>query len=174
MGLSLGLAFTEVRPYGLLLGYMIGQFLTITFQWFAYIKKEKVQPRSKLWEVCKEYSRYPKFLIPSTLAGTVAGEAPVLLLTRFFDTSVAGLFSFVNRVTVSPMSIIGNSIGEVYRIRAAEQFQSKGECLIIFKRHLILLFLLGFIPWLILFTSGPLLFSIVFVFLLVPIPVVDD
>jgi O-antigen/teichoic acid export membrane protein len=161
-GLSLGLAFTDVRPHGLLLGYMIGQFSTITYQWFAHIKKENSRPRSQLWQVCKDYSRYPKFLIPSTLAGTIAGESPVLLLTRFFDASVAGLFSFVNRVTVSPMSIIGNSIGEVYRVRAAEHYQSKGECLEIFKRHLIILFLMGFIPWLILFSSGPILFSIVF------------
>jgi O-antigen/teichoic acid export membrane protein len=110
----------------------------------------------------REYFRYPKFLIPSTLAGTVASESPIVLFTRLFDTTVSGLFSFVNRVTVSPMTIIGNSIGEVYRVRAAENFQKKGECRQIFLHHVKLLAIVGVIPWLILFYWGPTLFTFVF------------
>jgi O-antigen/teichoic acid export membrane protein len=161
-GLSLGIAFTDFKVYGLLLGYMIGQLLTVTYQWIRYVQKEYMKPCSKFWWVTKKYSRYPKYLIPATLAGTVAGESPVLLLTRIFDASIAGLFSFVNRVTVSPMSIVGNSIGEVYRVRAAEQYQKQGECLKIFQRHLLFLIIIGFFPWLVLFLFGPTLFTIIF------------
>lgn len=161
-GLSLCFGFTKLKPHGLLLGYMLGQFLTVCCLWFTYVRTEKKQSRSDAWPVMQAYARYPKFLIPSTLAGTVAAESPIVLLTRFFDSAVAGLFSFVNRVTVSPMSIIGNSIGEVYRVRAAEHFQKHGECRQLFLSHIAMLAVAAVIPWSILFFRAPELFAFVF------------
>jgi O-antigen/teichoic acid export membrane protein len=161
-GLSLGFAFTELKPQGLILGYMLGQLLTVVYLWITYVKSEKNKVRADALVVMRDYFRYPKFLIPSTLAGTVASESPIVLLTRFFDTTVSGLFSFVNRVTVSPMTIIGNSVGEVYRVRAAEYFQQHGECRQIFLHHVGLLAIAGVFPWLVLFFWGPALFAFVF------------
>jgi O-antigen/teichoic acid export membrane protein len=126
------------------------------------VKSEKNKNRTNALIVMRDYVRYPKFLIPSTFAGTVASESPVMLFTRFFDTTVSGLFSFVNRVMISPMTIIGNSIGEVYRVRASEHFQQYGECRTIFLTHVRLLALAGFVPWIILFFWGPKLFTFVF------------
>jgi O-antigen/teichoic acid export membrane protein len=63
---------------------------------------------------------------------------------------------------VSPMTIIGNSIGEVYRVRAAEHFQQYGECRTIFLHHVRLLALAGVVPCFILFFWGPTLFTFVF------------
>lgn len=161
-GLSLGFAFTELKQQGLLLGYMMGQLLTVVYLWLAHVEQEKNKTRADVWIVMRKYVRYPKFLIPSTLAGAVASESPIVLLTRFFDTAVSGLFSFVNRVTVTPMAIIGNSVGEVYRVRAAEHFQQHGECRQIFLRHAGMLAVAGVVPWLVLFFWGPALFSFVF------------
>jgi O-antigen/teichoic acid export membrane protein len=161
-GLSLGFAFTTLKPYGLLLGYMLGQLLTVSYQWFAHVRTERQESRTEVWPVMQAYARYPRYLIPSTLAGTVAAESPFLLLTRFFDSAVAGLFSFMHRVTISPMAIIGNSVGEAYRVRASEYFQKHGECRQIFLVHVRLLAVAGFVPWLVLFLWGPELFVIVF------------
>jgi O-antigen/teichoic acid export membrane protein len=160
--LSVSFAFTKFKPEGLMFGYMMGQILTVVFIWFAYVKPEMSKTRANALFVMREYFRYPKFLIPSTLAGTIASESPIVLLTRFFDTTVSGLFSFVNRVTVSPMTIIGNSIGEVYRVRAAENFQKYGECRQIFLNHVRLLVIAGAVPFLMLFFWGPTLFTFVF------------
>jgi O-antigen/teichoic acid export membrane protein len=160
--LSVTFAYTEYKPQGLILAYVLGQFLTVAFIWHTYVKIEKNKTRTNALIVMREYFRYPKFLIPSTLASTISSESPILLLTRFFDTAVSGLFSFVNRVTVSPMSIIGNSIGEVYRVRAAESYRINGECSQIFLYHVKLLAAAGFVPWLVLFFWGPSVFTFVF------------
>jgi O-antigen/teichoic acid export membrane protein len=160
--LSIGFAYTNLKPEGLMFGYMMGQILTVVFIWIVYVKPEMSKNRAKALFVMREYFRYPKFLIPSTLAGTIASESPVVLLTRLFDITVSGLFSFVTRVTVSPMTIIGNSIGEVYRVRAAENFQKYGECRQIFLHHVKLLAVAGFVPWVVLFFFGPTLFGFVF------------
>lgn len=160
--LSLAFAITELKAFGLVLAYLLGQALTVAVIWGKYIQPESTKDRLDPWFVAKKYSRYPKFLIPATLAGTLATESPVLLLTRCFDTAVAGLFSFVIRVTVSPMLIIGNSIGEVYRVRAAEHYQQHGECERIFLRHIAVLAVAGVVPWVTLFFWGPDLFSFVF------------
>ncbi len=161
-GLSIGFAFTELKSIGLLLGYISGQLIAVSYQWFAYVREEMQQSRTDMWTMMRQYVRYPKFLIPSTLAGTISAESPVMLLTRFFDTAVAGLFSFANRVTVSPMSIVGNSIGEVYRIRATETFQRYGECRQLFLSHIAVLAAVATLPWAILFFFGPDLFAYVF------------
>jgi O-antigen/teichoic acid export membrane protein len=113
-GISLALAFTQLQSIGLLLGYMCGQLLTVAYQWVAYVRVETKEDRTPMLLVLGAYARYPRLLIPSTLAGTVAAESPIVLLTKFFDATVSGLFFFVNRVTVSPMSIIGSSVGEVH------------------------------------------------------------
>jgi O-antigen/teichoic acid export membrane protein len=160
--LSISFAFTQFKPEGLMFGYVLGQILTVVFIWVAYVKPEMTKTRANALIVMREYYRYPKFLIPSTLAGTIASESPIVLLTRLFDTTVSGLFSFVNRVTVSPMTIIGNSIGEVYRVRAAENFQQHGECRQIFLHHVRLLAIAGVVPWLVLFFWGPTLFTFIF------------
>ena len=161
-GLSLGFAFTEFKLQGLILGYMLGQLLTVAYLWIAYVQYEKNKIRDSMLMVMREYFRYPKFLIPSTLAGALASESPIVLLTKFFDATVSGLFSFANRVTVSPMTIIGNSIGEVYRVNAAENYQKYGECRQIFLRHVRILAVAGFIPWFVLFFWGPALFAFIF------------
>jgi O-antigen/teichoic acid export membrane protein len=159
---SVGFAFTEFKAQGLIFGYILGQFLTVVFIWVAYVKSEKSKSRENALVVMRKYRHYPKFLIPATLASTISSESPILLLARFFDTTVSGLFSFVNRVTVSPMSIIGNSIGEVYRVHAAENYRKNGECRQIFLHHVKLLAAAGVIPFLVLFFWGPTLFTFVF------------
>jgi O-antigen/teichoic acid export membrane protein len=160
--LSLAFAFTEFKSEGLILGYMLGQLLTVIYIWARYVRSEKNKIRVEALIVVRKYFRYPKFLIPATLAGTVASESPIVLLTKFFDTTVSGFFSFVNRVTASPMTVIGNSVGEVYRVRAAERYQQHGECRQIFLRHVGLLAIAGAVPWFVLFFWGPELFAFVF------------
>jgi O-antigen/teichoic acid export membrane protein len=159
---SVGFAFTEFKREGLIFGCIVGQFLTVVYIWVAYVKAEKNKKRVNALIVMRKYLRYPKFLIPATLASTISSESPIVLLTRFFDTAVSGMFSFVNRVTLSPMNIIGNSIGEVYRVHAAENYRHNGECRQIFLRHVKLLAAAGVIPWLVLFFWGPTLFTFVF------------
>ncbi len=161
-GFSLGLAFTPLGPTGLIIGTIVGQMLSVSFQWHMYIRNERGLRRAEALKVMKEFVRYPKFLIPSTLAGTVALESPIILFTRFFEPLVSGLFSFANRVTVTPMSFIGNSIGEVYRVRAAEHYQQHGECRRIFLSHVLFLVISGIIPWAILYFGGPKLFVFLF------------
>lgn len=162
VGLSLVLAFTQMQPIGLLLGHMCGQFLALVYQWFAYIRIEAKEDRIPILPLLRIYSRYPKFLIPSTLAGVVAAESPILLLTRFFDEKISGIFYFVNRVVVSPMSIISNTVAEVYRVRAAEHYNQKGQCRQLFLNHFLILALIGFFPWCVLFFYGVPFFTFVF------------
>jgi O-antigen/teichoic acid export membrane protein len=159
---SLFLAFTSIQSYGLILGFIIGQFIPIIYLWFKCINQEMNIKRTCELEMMRVYIRYPKYLMPSTFAGGLAIESTVIILTRFYDASVTGLFSLVNRIISTPMSIIGNSIGEVYRVGATANYNKYGECKEIFIKYAIRLSILGLIPFFILFMFGEELITFVF------------
>jgi O-antigen/teichoic acid export membrane protein len=161
-GLSILFALIETKGRGLILGYVIGQTLSITCCWFMYVRKQYHTQNANTMDLLIRYVRYPKFLIPSTLAGSMAAEAPIILMSRIFDTTISGFFSFAIRVTVSPMSIVGSSIGEAYRIKAAEHYNVHGQCRDIFIKHFMMLFAIGLIPFTILYIWGPYIFGLVF------------
>jgi len=91
-----------------------------------------------------------------------ATELPLLALTIFFGTGVAGFYSLAHRVTAAPMSLVANAIGDVYRQGAAAQYVSQGNCLTLFLVSLKRLLMFAFLPMLPIVLFGPSLFSFVF------------
>ena len=119
--ISLFLGFLNYISSGLILGYLLGQITAVLLLWKKTFREKFNFEVSKIYKSMKKYSHYPKYLVPATFAGTASGEIPILLLTKYFDASISGYFSFTNRVTISPLSLIGNSIGDVYRHNAVEE-----------------------------------------------------
>ena len=156
------LGFLKFKSFGLIIGYTLGQLISIVILWKKIFKEKFNFNKKAIFITMKEYVRYPKYLIPATLAGTTAGEAPVILLTKFFDSSISGFFSLTTSVSAAPISLIGNAIGEVYRQRAAEEYQRHNNCKALFLKTFLLLFVIGLVPFAILFFFSVPLFTFVF------------
>ncbi|MBQ2591833.1 MAG: oligosaccharide flippase family protein, partial [Candidatus Riflebacteria bacterium] len=75
---------------------------------------------NKILEVLKRYKKFPLIDIWSALLNTLSINLPSFILTYYFNSTIVGFFSFGHRVLTFPISLIGNSMSQVYFQRSAE------------------------------------------------------
>ncbi len=159
---SLLLGLAGILKQGMLLGYIIGQFVMISLL-LKKIKKDNFKFNKKRARVViRKYIDYPKFFLPSTILSEMSSNVFLILMSVFYGAVFTGFYSLVFRVTYMPLGLIGNSIGEVYRQKANEHYQEFGNCKDLFFKTFKTLALLGIAPFLVLFFFGEYLFVLVF------------
>ena len=116
---------------------------------------------SAIWSAMRRYSDLPLYGSWATLLNTISWQLPVFLLAAYFTPAVAGQYALGNRLVKLPMSVVGNSIGQVYFQRAANLKGSDRLAPLtegIFQR----LVTFGLPPMLFLTVAGRDLFALVF------------
>jgi len=116
----------------------------------------------KMIALAKKYKNFPKFLILAHGMNTMSSQSPFILLSTFFNATIAGFFLLTQRVVGMPMSLVARSIGDVFREEASSQFRKNGECKAIYISTLKRLLIIGTIPFILLFMASPTLFIFVF------------
>lgn len=163
---SIGFGMTLVKAGGLIIADTIGQLVAGLFVFFRSVKsdRDKISDISKaaMMRQAKRYVHFPKFNIISGLFEKASGQLPVILLASFFGTAISGLFSLSQRIIAAPGSIIGASVGDVFRQQVSIEYQKTGECSETFLDLLKLLLLIGVIPFSVLTVFAPFLFSFIF------------
>ena len=151
---------------GLILGQIIGQFLSVSFALKIGFKNDYKRLRfisiRKMKYFAKKYSDFAKLIIPGQFINTIAGQAPVFILTAQFGLVPAGLLAFSDRILGVPMNFIGNSIRDVFKQRASIDYKNDGNCLRIYKKVTFSLLAISIVPFIILFICAPYLFSYIF------------
>ena len=163
---SIGFGITSLKTGGLIFADTIGQLAAGFFVLIKSLKYdyEKISNISKqgMIKQAKRYVHFPKFNIISGLFEKASGQLPVILLSSFFGTAISGLFSLSQRIIAAPGSLIGASVGDVFRQQASIEFQKEGNCRKTFLNLLKFLILIAIIPFSILILFAPLLFSFIF------------
>lgn len=113
-------------------------------------------------DLMRTHGKTPMIALPSALINTVAQQIPLLLTGTRFGEHAAGLLGTAWRTISAPMSIISTSAQDVFKNRAAEEFNRTGQCRAAYKQTLRLLAFLGIFPSAVLFIWGPELFALVF------------
>lgn len=160
--ISLGLGLMKFTKGGLIIGYLLGQLIAVLIVLKKILREKLFMNKKKALVLMRRYSMYPKYLLPSTLAGEISINGPTILFTTLYSSTIAGFFTFTNRVTAMPISLIGNAIGEVYRQKAAEEYHEFGNCRSLYLKTLFKLFVIALVPFLVLFFLGEPLFNYVF------------
>lgn len=155
------LGFVRLVSQGLVIGDMAGRIVSaVGCAVRAFCKDGGVLRKVRLSGVVQsavKYREFPLYTMPGRLLNTLGQSMPVLLLTAFFSSDEAGFFSMATMVFVLPVSVIGNTLGDVYRQKANEEYKSSGQCYDSFNKLLRLTSLLGFgallvfvwfLPWL--------------------------
>ncbi|MDE1180422.1 oligosaccharide flippase family protein [Paraburkholderia sp.] len=62
-----------------------------------------------------ENARFAKYILPSTLCGSVLTYSLAIIIPRWFDAESAGYFAAAYRLGFFPVSLIGQSLGGVFR-----------------------------------------------------------
>jgi len=68
----------------------------------------------------RRYWRFPAFTASASLIGRASGEAPKILLALLFHVHVLGLYAFSLRVLQIPMTLVGQSVSEVFYPRISQ------------------------------------------------------
>jgi O-antigen/teichoic acid export membrane protein len=165
-GFSLGFGFSILKAGGLIIADTLGQMIAGAFVFVKSLKFDRKQitfiSKQSIARQAKRYSQFPKFNVISGLFEKGAGQVPVILLTSFFGASVTGLFSLSQRIIAAPGSLIGVSVGDVFRQHASIEFKENGNCNETFMNLFKILLLIAIIPFTILAITAPFLFSFIF------------
>ena len=109
--------------------YTIGSFVSLGIcfyllplgRWPADIVK-------LVWLFWKRYVRFPLYSLPADAINTLAGQLPILVVANRFGPEITGLLALTMRTLGGPISLLGNSVLDVFKRQAATTYRERGEC----------------------------------------------
>ena len=165
--LKLGLGVCGfVSPGSLIISGIVGNGIGVAILMFQAIRADLALLKQSfsmknIWKQAKRYKKFLLFDTWSSLINTVSWHLPVLMLTGFFSSAVAGLYSLGFQMLQLPMSLIGGSISQVFYQRATVEIYS-GRLNLVVEDVESVLITLSVLPFLVLGIVGGDLFALVF------------
>lgn len=163
---SVTLGILKYGVAGLLIASLTGQvFVTIliTVRLFSIKKLNFSSVNFKsISRQAKRYVKFPKYDVPSMFINVLANQVPVLMLGKFFSSTITGFYSLTNKIISLPVGLVASAVLDVFRQRASSDYIKNGNCEYIYKKTFKSLFVLSIIPFLIFLFFSPFLFSIIF------------
>ena len=161
----LSVVFIKPGPTGLLSGQITSQIVANTKLFVNTVRNKNLKlilSVSKMKLLSKKYDDFPKYSTAAVLANTSSSQLTNILISTFYSISTLGFYSLVQRILGMPSALIGKSIGQVFYQQAAEEKRKTGTALIIFKKTIIKLAMIGLPIFGILFFVVEDLFAFVF------------
>ena len=112
----------------------------------------------QMMAVTVRYRKFPLLSTWSTLLNAISWQLPALLLGHYFDTAVVGFYTLGFRMLQLPMSLLGNSIAQVFVQRAARA-RHEGRLAEVVRAVYDALVDFGLLPMAVLGIAGPDIFS---------------
>lgn len=81
----------------------------------------------KMRSLANRYRKFPTFSLPAGFINELSLQAPTLLLSIIFGYQIVGLFSLSYSMLVLPISLISNSMAQVYFGEISELFRNKSD-----------------------------------------------
>ena len=151
---------------GLITGAIVGQFAGLMVYAKRFFQKDrdylgKIRSRD-LKQVAGKYNFFPRYNMPHYLTNNFSTNLPIFIFSSWFSSSEVGLYSLAFLIINRPMSLITNSLTQVFSQRAIER-HNKGEkvrqeILQLVKR----LVMFSFIPFVLIGIFGPRIFGFIF------------
>lgn len=161
---SILLGLAKLTKSGLIFGKIIGLILEAMVLVIPLRSIFKTQDQTKLSyrALIKKYRNFPLFSVPEALVNTSYRQLPILLLTSLFSPASAGFYSLAHSIVSRPLGMIGSSFMQVFFQRAAELNEGTTSALEnLFVQNFRALFLLAFLPCLLLALVAPGLFEFI-------------
>ena len=181
MRLSLAQVASEVFGEGLMAGFGLAGFTsvavmivmqlvghvsaTLAFSYLVFKDDLKFILSNLDWAIIKEgiskYKKFPLFNLWSNLIGNAALYIPSILLSMYFSPTIAGYYAMGNNAIRLPVSVFGNSVGQVFYQRSAKAYHDGGLTSIL-EGTLKYLILISLFPMLLIAIIGKELFVVAF------------
>ena len=166
-GMKLGLGVCGfVSPGALIISGIVGNGIGAVVLMYQAVRADLALIKQSfslknVWNQAKRYKKFPIYDVWANLINTVSWQLPVLMLTGFFSSAVAGLYSLGFQMLQIPMNLVGRSISQVFYQRA-NIAKHLGELNLVVEDVASILITLSVLPFLVLGIIGGDLFSLVF------------
>ena len=164
-GTQIGCGFFGIAPAGLLFGYtinfLVGSILFLRTTYKGYRKLFNAAKWASVKAVFQEFSRFPKYSVWEGLANGLSNSAPLIIIAAVAHRSEAGFLTLSLFVLQAPLSLLGNSIGQVY-LSGAPSAHREGRLAAYTDETLSTLVKLGLGPMLFAAIVAPYTFGIIF------------
>ena len=148
VGTQIGLGVFGMGTFGLILGQIMGLFLTLIYSSIKSLKTfRKViffdrKSYDEAKPFIKKHYRFPAFTAPQNFLNSLSQNAPILLLDGFFGETVIGLYWFAYRIIQMPIVFVSNSIRQTFYQKASITNPGK-DLTILFTKSTRTLFLIA-------------------------------
>jgi O-antigen/teichoic acid export membrane protein len=162
---QLTLGFLGYLKAGLIAGLLAGQALSALYLFYCLFKKTAFRFQwnwTLMKYLAKVYKDMPLFNTTISFLSTLSNQLPVFFLSRYYGASASGDYGLANRVVLTPMELVGSSVGQVFFQEAAHLVNTKGNLHQLVKVTYLRLFKIAVIPFLLLLLFAPWLFSLFF------------
>lgn len=152
--------------YGLIFGWIAGQFASAVYLAGKFLSKDKIQLRNirkiKLIATLRRYKKFPLFDTWSELLNVLSVQLPIIILSQYYGENITGYYSFAYKILLLPFSLLAFSMGQAFFNKANELKQSGKDVAVftfgVFKK----LVLISFFPLVGIAFFGDIIFPIVF------------
>jgi O-antigen/teichoic acid export membrane protein len=144
-----------------LLGVIAGSIVFI-FDAFGIYKKNNKKSNLRRTVVARQYREFPRVNLPHSLIDTSRELLVAFFLTLYLSTSLFGSYDHSFRMLKIPLLLIGVAVGQVLYNKMSADFSQKKDIYLLLKRSVILLTLIGIVPFTIIYFWGAPIFEFVF------------
>jgi len=123
-GVNILLGYTISEAFGLIIGGFIGLFSSVLILFFP--AKKFLKDFSIESKVIKNqailHKKFPIYDAPSTLFYSFGNQGVILLMTKFLGEAVVGLYTYTERILITPISFLSNAFSQVFFQKATEYY----------------------------------------------------
>ncbi len=163
----IGLLYKNV--IGLIIGFLVSQCASSLVLLYFLNKKHQIpsvfeflKQHTKI--VATNFNNFPKYVLPSDFINSFSNLLPMFILSSYAVSPnlAVGYYNMSNRILGLPIGLISNSIGDVFKQRAASDYNEFGSCRPIFIKTFKALLTSSIIPFAILIIFGADIFALAF------------
>jgi O-antigen/teichoic acid export membrane protein len=163
---KLGLGAVVKGPLGLITGTLTGQLAGFSIFGVSFLRNDskrlKQVSAAKILTVAREYSLFPKYNMLHGIINNFSGSLPVFVLTSYFGSAVAGLYSLGLTVLFRPLNLVGGAFKQVLSQQIIQKQNTGQPILPDLYKILKKLFQFSVVPFIVLGLFAPFIFKIVF------------
>lgn len=155
--------FTK-QAIGLIGGQVAGQFMATVVLGGQLIRKQKLR-LVQAWQIRRvkklaaAYADFPRFGMFQAFINAMSQNIPPFFLVLFYGADIAGYYAISLRLLQLPVSLVGQSIRQVFFQKASEMAQTGGSLYTATRKITLVLALAALIPVSVVIVFGPNLFA---------------
>lgn len=156
----------NLGAFGLIFGTLLGSFVSVWAFMKTFLSGKKTYVSTadtkRMRILAKNYKAYPTIYLPHVLLDLGVDLALATLIVEYYGKGTFGSYSYAYLMLKVPLSLFGQSLGQVFFNKSSEMFHRKQTVYPLTLKTIRTLFLIAIVPFTVLFFFGSELFAFVF------------